>query len=61
MSYKELPNVKIGVTNTVHSRLRDLKKRGDNFNDVVERLLDESGKSKEVQFDVVEVLHESIK
>lgn len=36
---KELPNCKIGVTNTVYHKLRDLKKRGDTFNDVVERLL----------------------
>lgn len=40
MSFDERPNVKVGVTNTVHSRLRDLKKKGDNFNDVIERLLD---------------------
>ena len=36
---RELPNCKIGVTNTVYHKLRDLKKRGDTFNDVVERLL----------------------
>lgn len=38
--FDERPNVKIGVTNTVHSRLRDLKKKGDNFNDVIEKVLD---------------------
>ena len=36
---RELPTCKIGVTNTVYHKLRDLKKRGDTFNDVVERLL----------------------
>ena len=40
---KELPNCKIGVTNTVYHKLRDLKKRGDTFNDVVERLLPSEG------------------
>ena len=55
---KELPNCKIGVTNTVYHKLRDLKLRGDTFNDVVERLLPE--KAPEKKFDIVEVLSESI-
>ena len=37
--YKELPNCKIGVTSSTHQRLRDLKLKGDNFNDVIVRLL----------------------
>lgn len=40
---KELPNCKIGVTNTVYHRLRELKKGKDTFNDVVERLLPSEG------------------
>lgn len=58
-SYKELPNCKIGVTNTVHQRLRELKQKGDNFNDVVERLLDGTEKPSEEKFDIVEVLAEA--
>lgn len=57
-SYKELPNCKIGVTNTVHQRLRELKRKGDNFNDVIVRLLPE--KAPEHKFDITEVLSEGI-
>lgn len=57
-SYKELPNCKIGVTNTVHQRLRELKQKGDNFNDVIVRLLPE--KEAEVKFDIAEALSEGI-
>lgn len=49
---KELPNCKIGVTNTVYHRLRELKNGKDTFNDVVARLLPE--KAPEQKFDVVE-------
>ena len=41
--YKELPNCKVGVTNSTHQRLRDLKLNGDNFNDVIVRLLPDVG------------------
>ena len=54
---RELPNCKIGVTNTVYHRLRDLKGNKDTFNDVVERLLDEAEKPSEEKFDVVEVMY----
>lgn len=57
-SYKELPNCKIGVTNTVHQRLRELKQKGDNFNDVIVRLLPEE--TPEIKFDITEVLSEGI-
>lgn len=57
-AYRELPNCKIGVTNTVHQRLRELKRKGDNFNDVIVRLLPE--KEAEVKFDVIEALSEGI-
>lgn len=50
---RELPNCKIGVTNTVYHRLRDLKGNKDTFNDVVERLLGEAEKPTEDKFDVV--------
>lgn len=60
-SYKELPNCKIGVTNTVHQRLRELKRKGDNFNDVIVRLLPEKeADGSEVKFDIAEVLSEGI-
>lgn len=36
---RELPNCKIGVTNTVHNQLEALKQKGETFNDVVVRLL----------------------
>ena len=39
---KELPNCKIGVTSSTHQRLRELKLKGDNFNDVIVRLLPEA-------------------
>lgn len=55
--YKELPNCKIGVTNTVHQRLRELKQKGDNFNDVIVRLLPE--KVPERRFDVVEAMSQA--
>lgn len=54
----ELPNCKIGVTNTVYHKLRELKLKGDTFNDVVERLLPE--KATEKKFDIVEVLHANV-
>ena len=57
-SYKELPNCKIGVTNSVHQRLRELKHKGDNFNDVIVRLLPE--KAPEQKFDITEALSEGI-
>lgn len=57
---KELPNCKIGVTNTVYHRLRDLKGNKDTFNDVVERLLDEAEKPSEEKFDVVGVMYENL-
>ena len=61
---RELPNCKIGVTNTVYHRLRDLKGNKDTFNDVVERLLDGAEKPSEVlsddKFDIVEVLAEGV-
>lgn len=58
MSYKELPNCKIGVTNAVHQRLRELKLKGDNFNDVIERLLPEE--PEEIVFDIVDSLSEYV-
>lgn len=55
---KELPNCKIGVTNSVHQRLRELKQKGDNFNDVIARLLPE--KVPEKRFDIVDTLSEAL-
>ena len=62
MSYKELPNCKIGVTSSTHQRLRELKLKGDNFNDVVERLINEvhGEPCEDIDLDIVEVLYESI-
>ena len=57
---RELPNCKIGVTNTVYHRLRDLKGNKDTFNEVVVRLLDGAEKPSEVKFDIVEVLAEGV-
>lgn len=57
VSYKELPNVKVGVTNSVHRRLRDLKQKGDNFNDVIDRLLP---KEKSKPFDIVESMYKAL-
>lgn len=62
MSYKDLANVKVGVTNTVHSRLRELKGKGDNFNDVIEKLLNDTygAPSESIEFDVVDVISEGV-
>lgn len=52
--FKELPNCKIGVTNSTHQRLRELKHKGDNFNDVIVRLLPEvQSESESDKFDAV--------
>lgn len=65
MGYKEIPNVKVGVTNSVHSRLRKLKLKGDTFNDVIVRLLDEVQGSPNAalefnkDFDIVHVMTEA--
>lgn len=42
MSY--ITKVKIEVTNEVHGKLRDLKGRGETFNEVIARLIEESTK-----------------
>lgn len=40
MSYDSGVRVKLGVDNDVHRALRNLKGRGESFNDVLRRLLE---------------------